>query len=862
MAKRSSNGGGVLVVVVLGLILLVPKAVWIALGVLLGLATAIYVGLKLFTAKQTKPNTSSAPVPNEPTLAEWIASNSQSGTNKRKSALAPSGARSQPTKPPERAGSSSAQGGSDRFYSTAGTSQAPPPDHVIPAAPAGFRDTRWLGPGQGVQIAGMTLPGGMLYVGPKLAARNGRIEPALINPQLSVAPNGDFRERHTNYWPSYSELTPTARRAFLRWLSEGRSHPDCDIGLVFLFFYGLERRVFVDGQEDPSAKNDWPAILAEIRRLLTIYGEKSASFKRYATELLSWLELDGASSRLYDQPIPGFPRTYEVPPYVRLALGQAAVDRKALPAALALSWLRLSPDCYLRTAATRCPEEFERLFAQRYHELLGEGLVLPKNRTKLKFIYQPASGGLQGVKITMGFDDVPDVTALTAPIRTLREIAEQCTSELGSFSRLIGKDPKLANSLEGLLLLPASLWPQAARSRLQELTGRMRNGRIALQLRELFEALGSPKQAANREIVRGLARALEGEQIGMEPHVLSGAKAPGDGDMVVLFSQPASEAGAGTSIEFQTAALTLQLAAAMALADGDFHAKQAEHLRAEIERWAHLAQAERTRLHAHLQLLTYGPPTLASLKKKLEPLSVAAREAIASFMAGLAQSDGFVSPDEVKFLEKIYKALGVEAKRVFADVHAAGAGAATNLSTNTRAGGFRLDADRIAALQADTARVSALLSKIFTEEVAATAPDPEPESEPTVEVAGGSLLGLDAGHTALIRLLMSRPNWSREELEDAAADLELMLDGALEHINEASFDAFEAPLCEGDDPVEVNHELLEKLEVAHPSYPYAPFGRPCLSKTLPAAHCREIAKNRQNAPTRASLQEQSLRCSR
>jgi hypothetical protein len=39
-----------------------------------------------------------------------------------------------------------------------------------------------------------------------------------------------------------------------------------------------------------------------------------------------------------------------------------------------------------------------------------------------------------------------------------------------------------------------------------------------------------------------------------------------------------------------------------------------------------------------------------------------------------------------------------------------------------------------------------------------------------------------------------------------------MLDGALEQINEAAFDAFDAPLCEGDDPVDVNSELLDRLE--------------------------------------------------
>ena len=47
---------------------------------------------------------------------------------------------------------------------------------------------------------------------------------------------------------------------------------------------------------------------------------------------------------------------------------------------------------------------------------------------------------------------------------------------------------------------------------------------------------------------------------------------------------------------------------------------------------------------------------------------------------------------------------------------------------------------------------------------------------------------------------------------DVSADLDLMLDGALERINEASFDAHDMPFTEGEDPVEVNADVLEKLE--------------------------------------------------
>lgn len=697
----------------------------------------------------------------------------------------------------------------EHMYSATGITK-PLSAHALPAAPAGFGDGCWVPPGESIEVAGVNLPDGMVYVGARLKALNGGAEPCLISGQHTVARVGNYRSRQMGYWPSYTEASPEERRAYLNWLSEGRSNPDCDIGYVFLFFYGLERRVIVDSRNDPAARNEWPAIITELRRLLTIYGEKSESFRRYAGELLSWIELDGKSDQLYKQPIPNFPRTYELPPYLRLALGQAALDRAPLPAHLALAWVRLSPECYLRTAAIRCPNEFERLFSQRYYETFGPGLVLPKNRTKLKFVYQAASSGLRGANITMAFGDVPDITALTAPIRKLMETAAQCTDELGSYSRLVGKDPDAAGALEGLLLLPATLWPAATQAKLQALAGRMREGRLSLPLRELLAALGGASQAFNRDRARGLARALEGAEIGIEPHVLGGARAPGEQDMIVLFAQPLMDSDAGSRVEYQTAALTLQLASAMALADGEFHEREVAHLRAEIEGWAHLTPAERRRLQAHLQWLIAAPMSLTALKKKLEPLPTAARETLAAFMATIAQSDGIVSPDEVKFLEKVYKALGVELKRVFSDLHAAGVGGAP-VSTAQSEQGFRLDAKRIAALQEDTVRVSALLSKIFAEQDASAPAPAVAAPEPELEDEANSPLGLDEAHAALLRLLLSRPEWTRAELEDAAADLDIMLDGAMEQINESAFEAFDEPLFEGEDPISVNTKLIEKI---------------------------------------------------
>ncbi len=702
------------------------------------------------------------------------------------------------------------------------TKEPPKQDsYAIPPAPAHLQahtgPGRWIAPGESVVVAGSLINGGMIYVGKELKAHSGSTDPCLINPILQVAPEANVGAREFGYWPSYSEITPRARRAYLSWLAGGRRDPEADIGYVFLFFYGLERRAIVDGLKDEQAQRDRPAIAQELRRLLVIYGEKSFSFKRYASELLSWLEVSHYSKTLYNEPVPSFPTTFEVPLYIRLALGLAAVGGVPVPPHLALAWARLDPASYLRTSATRCAAQFDQLFQQRYIETFNSGIVLPRNKTKLKLVYQPASAGFRGVnEIKLTFGDTPDVTVLTAPQKQLKKIVDAVTDQLDPYSRYLGRNPDSPNALEGLLLLPPTVWPGAAQEALKALQGRVAEGFVVMKLQELLD-LFQAKTALNKERAVTLAKTLETVRIGMEPDVLGGARTPKGDDHVVLYAAAESKGASVRTAAYQAATLTLQLASAVAGADGEFSEHEMAHLSVQVQSWSHLTVGESARLLAHLRLLAVEPVSLTSLKKKLDPLDAKSKETIATFMATVAQADGMVTPAEVKMLEKVYKALGLDTKKVFADVHAVAAGTSPqpSISAQPVAKGFQLDTAKIAALQKDSERVSALLADIFKEESQQpTVPAANPEIPPreTETPATTGLLGLDEAHSAFARMLLSRPQWSREELLDVSSDLDLMLDGALEHINEVSFDTHDIPFTEGDDPIDVNPEILEKLE--------------------------------------------------
>ncbi len=686
----------------------------------------------------------------------------------------------------------------------------------IPEGPVGSQ-WKWVPVGETVSVAGFEISGGLLYVGSGLRARYGEVDPALIDPKLSVATAPVVTSlRLMDYWSSYSNITPDARRAYLQWLAGGRRDPSADIGYVFLFFYGLERRALVDVNTDPAAKVDIPAIKVEVQRLLGIYGG-SNSFRQYATHFLAYLDAEQVAEKVYLDAPPAIPdRCYELPLGLKIGLGQLAADQQPVPANWALAWALADPNISRRTAVTRCGAEFARMFQQKYAAEYGEGLRLRNNKTKLQCSYQPASAGLCGQSFQQSLGGLPDVSAVKVPVQKLQALVDTCTSALEPYSRFVGRNPDKAHALEALLQLPVDLWPAAVKAELNDLKSRVGDGMVVMSFGELSGRLKSAGPLSRDKVV-GLARALQDLQLGMEPDVLAGVRPPKAEDKIALFAASPDEGSQREGAVYQAAAVTLDLACMVALADGDASAQELLTLTRYIDSWSHLSVMHRKRLKAHLRLGIEQPATLAGVKKKFEHLADDARRSIARFLAHLTQADGVVSPSEVKFLERTYRALGLDIKLVYADLHANDAPAPATAevgSANSKPQGFSLNPARIAQLQKETAEVAALLANVFVEEgeqesaeVVTALPEEEAEQMQT------GLLDLDASHSAFVRLLVTRSSWLRYELADAASDMELMLDGALEHINEAALDACDAPLTEGDDPIDINQEVLEALPV-------------------------------------------------
>jgi tellurite resistance protein len=683
----------------------------------------------------------------------------------------------------------------------------------IPTAPSELRETRWLAYSESVIVAGIEIKKGFLYVGPALLSPSGATDPALIDPRKNVAATGQYNESHGAGCRSYATATPSARRAYLRWLADGRSAPDADIAFVYLYFYGLERRIILDVLRDGTGTHDFPNLYKELKRLYTLYAAKSPSFRRHCAQLIELVEVAGSEDKLYERDLVAFPTTLDFPFLIRLALGQAVAATEAIPAQLAFSWAEHEPSIVRPSAVTRHAAYFKKLFLLAYTARYGKGLVIAPNRTKLKLSYQPASRGLDGSGgVDMHFGEVPDVAASTELVKLLQELVNQCAQKLEPYSLYIGRNPKGRTTSESYLVLPFELWPEAAQFKLQTIKSLVGPAYRLFTVEELITHAGVDPEIGQEE-QQGLLLALVASGLGIEPNLTGLRRVLESAERVVLFENNGVEDTAEDNGASTIARLSVELAAIIAHADGDFCERELDHLCKSIERWTHLAPPLRRRLQARACLLRASPVALSSMQRKIGLFDVAARAEIAGFAATMVLADGTASTAEVAVLEKIYQQLGLDAQTVYRDIHspfAAGVMGKVGAAVDGAAQGqpFVLDREKIAALQSSSREIAERLAGIFNE---------EPEALVTGSVFHSAsadaptVLGLDPIHSKFARILTSRATWDRAELVDVALDLAMMLDGALERLNEASLDQYDMMFIEGDDPIEINPELVEKL---------------------------------------------------
>ena len=666
----------------------------------------------------------------------------------------------------------------------------------------------------------------MVYVGvpPDVSEEGwGRRCKAYIDPSLSVARQVHGTPQDPPYWPSYSDLTPEQRAFYLDWLTAGRRDGAVGVGYAFLYFYGLERRYFVD---EPSWSERY-AIRKEVRRLRKLFGD-NRSVQGY---LGTFLDVAGIGMDAVPEIPPPIDRTrWEIPLPLTLGLGDRIGRGEPLSADWLLAWFLAHPENSLRTPATRCPVEFEATFRALFADRFTDGLKVTKPRRKLSIIYEAASREFTRT-VTPKVDGAPvlDVSALRKPIEIAQEIADEAMEALGGYSRLVGRDATAGNSLRGHLMLPAEVraaFPCEARADLVEWARERIAAGGLVPVRDAVERVRGerPEKPTKRDLTE-TADLLARLKIGMAPDPRFALRCPKPEEPVVLFDLGREvENLEDVSEAYAEALLTITLGAFVAHADGVIAEAEREALMHGVHEANLPSEDERRRLMANLWWFLSVPPDMSLLRKRLKSAPAEQAGALRAALVAAAHADGEVVADEVSSLENAYKALGLDPGLVYSDLHAGGANDAPVAVRAARAGAAGevipperedtsagLDFARIAAIRSDTARASSVLGSIFTDA------DDEPEDEADSAASGARdappshIDGLDAAHGRLVRTLIAQDHWTEDAFDVAARAEGLMPAGAVETINEWSFAAHDEALLDAYDGYDIEPEIAATL---------------------------------------------------
>ncbi|ABA79393.2 hypothetical protein GQF56_06010 [Rhodobacter sphaeroides] len=675
----------------------------------------------------------------------------------------------------------------------------------------------WVPSGETASVAGRNI-GGMVYVGtPPLLNTYGYRDKcrAYIDPSLSVARSGsDKAGEGMPYWPGYSDISPQCRATYLDWLASGRNDASYNPGYMFLYFYGLERRFFVD-----QSNEDVKDIVQEVRRLQSLYPDNH-SVRRYLGEfldiaMLAETDLDAIEPILEKQ-------GWELPFSLKYAIGARIDKGENLTADWLLSWFMCHPETNLRTPATRCRDEFIALFRMRFDRRFPDGLKVTKPRKSLTASYRAASSEFQGsANPTVDGKPVPDISGLRKPVEIAQELADEVMNDLDKLSRFLGRNPDGRGSVEAHALLPSDLWetfPSEEMDRLKSWASDIvdRDGLVSLE-----EVIGRLEGETNEKIgkrqMTGAADALARLGFGLAPDPRFALRSPKAEEPVVLFdlSEPI-ERLEEVSDSYRSALMELALGSFVAHADGRIAEPERRALEDQVSAAA-LSDQERRRLRANLEWFLAVPPDMTLLRRKLKEVGQDSQAAIRAALVGAANADGIIHSDEVASIEKVYKALGLDPALAYSDLHAGEivdgprtvrasqpGRAGESIPDLEKASGPKLDASRIAAIRSDTERVSSVLGQIFDVE--------EEESGVSASANQSQLAGLDPKHSALVLELVNREHWSETEFEKICTSKGLMASGALEAVNEWAFENYDEALLEEYDGYDVSPDIAEAVK--------------------------------------------------
>jgi uncharacterized tellurite resistance protein B-like protein len=657
---------------------------------------------------------------------------------------------------------------------------------------------------------------------------------SLIESGLPVSRSGSIAER-LPYWPSYRSASPAQRSRYIEWLLQGRSDPQTEVGYVFLYFYGLERRILID-------EADYREIADELLRLLPIYGH-SASFQRYAQGLLwttIWLSRKGQSVpyRTVEQAVAAAQWTDET---LNLALACFAGCGRPLPDDLVYHLAQHQVYSARTVIVQRHRDLHKRSFFTHFQKKYPHGLRVKVGKRDRRLEYFPASatlGRIHDVGGPLAAERVPSLLG-SSQFTPLSNIWNQAIEDLRQYDRAHKRAKGTRLTAEMYEALPEHLrqgehphfdqWCQLLDRSITE------DGWTIISVADFARLEGiAERPKLTRHQSMQLAEAASQLGFALEPDPRITGKVYLWNQRVSVF--PATEELSQNVASYHAAALLLELGVGIAASDGVLDEIELGRLSNHLENQFELSTHDSCRLEHLRYLLSKCPASgFAPAKDMQSRLNREQRKKVGEFLVGIAAADDFISPEEIRALTHAYRALGLTRGDLDDLLHAVESKTGTFAAQDSAGMVFHLDQERIRAILSETEQVTEFLREAMREpetddadvepekgksggNPATIVVQPPPASGESTPIAREDLQGVTHGCfdelardlKPFVRSAVSQRLWTRPALDQLARQHRVMLGSAIERINEWSYDRLgDALFVDNEDSYLIQVELLQ-----------------------------------------------------
>ena len=570
------------------------------------------------------------------------------------------------------------------------------------------------------------------------------------------------------------------------------------IEYALIYFYSIERQFLTNLDKENISDSEYYSLYIELIRLKNVYGENHL-IHRYIDNLIEYLGIIIPHIVSIDDSDLGDLK-YSL--LFRYRLATTVKSEKAISPMLALAWLKCSSRYHFRIPAIRCKKEFDQLFIIKYTEKFGDGMKILPNKMKLDINYKSSDGSYWNFKKVKS--DLTDSSTLYTAIKKLIEIADLCTDELGTYSRYLAKYGASKDDLIGLSILSNILLDRLysndrfvyIKEWIQENIDR-NNGLVLLK--DFYSEINMPlTQTISKKEVEWIKNLVKKAGFGLVPDMKYHHSQMSIDGSIVFFQEQEDEDLEQSEI-FNRINIILRLGAMVATADNHLDKNEISLLKRVIELNAELSPREKKLLNAYLLWLLNTPTDMSGLRIKLSKLKIEEKELISHILINIALADGVIHPLESKLLEKLYTLLGLDKSMVISDIHMLSSHTATSSKNKEKT---ILDEEILKKCEQETEDAQNILSKIFDDEESSNT------NEPYIDFNNCML---DNKYQELYDILITKDEWSQEEMKLLCKRYDFMVSGVVETINEWAYELVDAPAIEEDGHIYVDREIVEEI---------------------------------------------------